>query len=282
MSIVPLAHTGLGIGNAIVAVTPKDVLALTTSAARAKNLVLEGYTFTPQPSRNGDVVYKVQGPDEVKRTGTVIKHGPYLTNVSAQTCTCPAFCNRGACPHIEASADYHAGKRPRRAEVKDKQLWALREVGGDRLRIERDDAGRALVLTFRSSGLALDEAQACAKEGEELELIETDLSAIMADGRYGGIRTILREKHTDVLFGVAPNTNQIGRAPKPEPPAPPANPWGGWREDVAAAIADAPEPAPVAPVASPGAGGRLAPLTDRSFAHSSRPSSASTIREDYD
>lgn len=231
MSIVPLAQagqaalTGLGIGNATVAVTASDVKAITTSRTRGENLELEGYTFKRQLGA-ADVVYVVKGPDTINGKGKRTTHGPYEVNLSAGTCTCAAFANRDECPHIPGARKFHEGDRSRRLEVLEREMWALREVGGGRLRIERDAQQRPLIMVFRSKGLAEDEAKASLIAGESVEVVALDLVAAMADGRYGGIRHMLRKEQGDVLFGAAPNTDQHGQK-KPEPTKKPVNPWPG-------------------------------------------------------
>ncbi len=227
MHSLSLAHVGLGIGNgaAAVAVTPADVKAITTSVIKGEKLALLGYTFKRQLGLS-DVVYVVKGPDTFNNKGKRTTHGPYEVNLSAGTCSCPAFANRSECPHIPGARNHHSGEQPSRMEVIEREAWALREVGGDRLRVELDGNGRALILVWRSSGLALDEVKASAQQGEDVEIMELDMKSAMADGRYAGIRHIRKGGDRDVYFGTeavatptpapaAPNTQQMG------------NPWAG-------------------------------------------------------
>ncbi len=225
MSIVSPALTGqgIGIGTATVAVSARDIKAITTSRTRGENLEMEGYKFTLQPGA-GDVVYTVKGPDTFTSKGKRIPHGPYAVNISAGTCNCQAFASREECPHIPGARKYHSGNRSRRREVLDKQLWALQEVGGDRLRIERDSQDRPLILVFRSHGLAEDEARASLDAGEQVEVVALDLDTALASGRYSGTRHVLRSGDSDVILGVAPNTQQHGQK------LPNTNPWAAKPE----------------------------------------------------
>lgn len=190
----------------ITAMTISDAIAITTSQARGECLLADGYTLKIVDPNRKIVEAKGQPTTHKRRlTGEIYvdPHGPYSINLEAETCTCPAFANREACPHIApAQSFFEAWKRGESAPVHRveiaKGLVVLREIGGDRLM-----AREGYLLAFRSFDLAAAhwESRGYQSTTEIVALAKDEAQTVLKSGRYRGLLHVLRSGESYIAFG---------------------------------------------------------------------------------
>jgi hypothetical protein len=237
MTSIPRARTGRT-EELPTAMNARHAQALVTTIVRGKNLLFDGYTIDAQDKPG---LYTVSGqPTVARRTGKVTPHGPYSVDTVAGTCTCEGFANHGDCKHLECCRDLEAGKVPLVREALESTLWALEATKQPGKRLVTEDG---LLKVYRSEGLAINDARANRAEFGDLTPTAIHLKAVLEERKYRGLFLITRTDTHRVPFcseidgegeDPTPNTQQVGRAHE--------NPYAGWREDVAAAIAQAPSP----------------------------------------
>lgn len=211
---VPLAQIGVAPQIAeLVAMNTKDTKALTTSLARAERLAAEGYTFrvvrgtVPLDGRVAEGIVEVKGqPTQHKRRATgetyTDPHGPYTIDTRGGTCTCPAFANRGGCPHVLAAQEFLAAwERGESLPVTNaalQELIALREIGGSRFHCQDK---RVVVFRNWERAAAYWEAEGLVEVCELVELSRTGITELRDAGKYVGFLLVTQRNQAPIDFG---------------------------------------------------------------------------------
>lgn len=174
--------------------TGQDTTALGTSFTRSWTLYVEGYKFRHVEGK----VVLVQGKPTAhtkRATGEkyINPHGPYTVNTapSAQTCTCPAFANRGGCCHIPAATRWlEAHERGESVDIytieRSKNYIAFQQVGGDLFHV--DKLRRIVVFRdFTAAGDYWDADPELIEHTELVQLTSRNLEELAATGKYAGL-----------------------------------------------------------------------------------------------
>ena len=213
----------------LMAATPRDLYAMTTTIIRGKNLIPDGYSVV-EGDRHG--FYTVTGqPTVAKRTQKVTSHGPYEVDVLGGTCTCVGFERmKGVCKHLECATARFAGVVSAGfGEVLEKQFFVLSAPDGQRLVVHHQ-----LVYAFRSRDLAQYQASAASRRLGPLEVRALTLdqcTAMIANPNYTGTRLMMQGDWADIAFPQAAKVSEPNFATASND-----NAWATWREDVAAQV----------------------------------------------